>query len=97
MDLSAHSGAEDKSDIEFDQEELSKLLKNADPRNRFKTLLDYMESSDLLQTVNPRMTYKDFDYENFSSKSWTDLGAKRVCIETGNSIDLPIKQRPGTS
>ena len=97
MDLSVRRDAETKNkldDVEFDHKKLSSLLQSAG-RNRSKTLLDYMESSGLLETVNPRMIYKDFDYENFSSKSWTDLGAKRICIKTESLIDLPIKQRPG--
>ena len=81
-------------DVQLDHQKLLSLLKDAG-RNRTKVFLDYIESTDLLQTIDPRMKYTAFDYENFSTKSWTDLGAKRMCIKTGSEIKLPHKLRPG--
>ena len=80
--------------IEFDHQKLNSILKSAG-RNRSEAFLDYIEACGLLETINPRMVYKNFDYENFSAKSWTDLGASRICIKTKSPIKLPIKQRPG--
>lgn len=90
IDLSAN-----RDISELDHEKLWSLLRDAG-RNRSKVFLDYIESNGLLETINPRMIYKNFDYENFSAKSWTDLGASRICIKTKSQIRLPIKQRPGT-
>ena len=82
-------------ETELDHKKLWSLLRDAG-RNRSKVFLDYIESNGLLETINPRMIYKNFDYENFSAKSWTDLGASRICIKTKSRIRLPVKQRPGT-
>lgn len=92
IDLSA---GDIEEETELDDEKLWSLLRDAG-RNRSKVFLDYIESNGLLETINPRMIYKNFDYENFSAKSWTDLGASRICIKTKSQIRLPIKQRPGT-
>jgi hypothetical protein len=70
------------------------MLPNSN-HNSCLSITDYIESNGLLETINPRMIYKNFDYENFSAKSWTDLGASRICIKTKSQIRLPIKQRPG--
>jgi len=83
-----------QTNADFDPEKLRAALKEAG-KHRSTVFLDYIESAGLLETINPRMVYRAFDYANFSTKSWEDLGASRECIKTKAKIKLPIKQRPG--
>lgn len=64
-------------------------------KNFSKELLNWLEKKGYLETVNARMTYSNFDYDNFSLMSWTDLGASRACCRTDSRIALPEKRLPG--